>query len=238
MEAYRLLWRQRDELLRLGLAPVLASFILDCLTSDTTAEPTRSLSWLANIFPMTLFSVHWHRLVLLGQAQAASGLGIRWERRETRFLVRWLLLGVGVAVVLAIPVTLAERLAHQSALGYPIFGAIMLFAIFLTLRFSLALTAIAVDAPYSFAKSWSDTAGCGFQLLASTLLSNLPVFVCLFVVDAIASSIGLAQAAPLSFMLLDNAALYLALAAYTTVLSLAFRRATGWPHPSGAASAV
>ena len=232
-EAYRLLWGSRDDLLRLGVAPVLVSFVLEWLAHRLSPGLIVLLLALATMLPLTLFAVNWHRLVLLGPAQAAAGLGVRWERRETRFLYRTLLLALGVAVVMVVPTLLAMGLLQRSPLGYPIMGAIAFVGLLLSLRFSLVYPATAVDERYGFAQSWSDTSGCGFQLLAGVVLASVPIWLAFYALRLIAMGTGLAAAAPLSLLLLDHAGDYVAAAAYLTVLSLVFRRQTGWPTMQG-----
>ena len=52
---------------------------------------------LLGLVPAALFSCNWQRALLLGGA-AAPGLGLRWGRRETRFLAATILIGVAMMV--------------------------------------------------------------------------------------------------------------------------------------------
>jgi hypothetical protein len=172
--------------------------------------------------------VSWHRLVLLGPQATAGGLGLRWQGRETRFLVQSLLLGFGIAIVLMVPVMMVLHLLQDSPLVFAAMAALALAAIFLWLRLGLIFPAIAIDHPYRLAQSWSDTAGCGIQFVIAVLAASLPIFLALQIVMAIAFSMGLDRAAPYAMLFLTAAGSYLSAAAAFTVIALVFRRLTGW----------
>ncbi len=230
VESYRLLWRERDELVRLGLLPVLVTFLLTVLEVQTTGAGTMSLIRLLALAPLTLFAVNWHRLVLLGSESVPGSFGLRWESRETRFLVQGALLSLGIGFVLLTPGMAALHLLQQPPMTYAVMAALALAFILLWLRLGLIFPAIAVDHPYRMAQSWRDSAGCGFQFLAAVLVASMPVLIALQVFIELAYGIGLGRAAPYAVLFLSTGASYLSAAVLFTVMSLVFRRLTGWPN--------
>ncbi|HLB80766.1 MAG TPA: hypothetical protein VJJ77_09690, partial [Dongiaceae bacterium] len=178
-EAYRLLWAYRWELVRLGLIPVSLSFLLAAIVGMLPAGGIAVAASAADLVPLTLFAVNWHRLVLLGPRRAAAGLGMRWGRRETTFLLRSLLLGFGIGAAMVVPLLAISAALQRSPAGLPILGLAIVAAVLLSLRLSLAFPAIAVDLPYGFRRSWNDTAGCGLRLMAAMLATSAPLWAAL-----------------------------------------------------------
>lgn len=229
IETYRLLWARRDDLIRLGLAPTLASFLLAIVATGLPLDGTMLVIWLANLLPLTLFTVNWYRLSLLGPAASAPGLGLTWEGRKTRFLIVNLLLVIGIVLALAVPAVVINGLLQQSVPGYAAMIALMLVGFYLYLRLGLVLPAITVDHPYRLAQSWRDTVGCGFQLLVATVAAVLPILVVQQIFFALALGIGLVSAAPYAVAFLGTVPTYVWSAAATTMIALVFRRRTDWP---------
>ena len=226
-ETYRLLWAYRWEAVRLGLVPVSVSFLLATIVGVLPEGGIAVAAALADLVPLTLFAVNWHRLVLLGPGQAAAGLGVRWGARETTFLVRSLMLGFGIGAVMGVPLLAISAVLQRTPVGLPILGLVIVAAVFLSLRLSLVFPAIAVDLPYGFAQSWKDTAGGGLRLLAAMLAASAPLWAALLLFVASAGVSGLAGAAPFAVLFLDRAGGYVVAAAGLTVLSLVFRRRAG-----------
>jgi hypothetical protein len=228
-ETYRQLWARRDDLIRLAIVPTLASFLLAILASGLPLDGTMLVIWLANLLPLTLFTVNWYRLSLLGPAGGAPGLGLSWEGRKTRFLIVNLLLVFGIVLVLAIPAVIIDGLLHQSVPGYAAMIVLVLVGFYLYLRLGLVLPAITVDHPYRLAQSWHDTAGCGLQLLVATVAAVLPILLVQQMFFALALGTGLVSAAPYAIAFLGSVPTYVWSAAATTMIALVFRRRTDWP---------
>ncbi|MEX2009450.1 MAG: hypothetical protein WEC41_04590, partial [Dongiaceae bacterium] len=203
-EAYRLLWAYRWESVRLGLVPVSVSFLLATIVGVLPEGGPAVAAALADLIPLTLFAVNWHRLVLLGPSQAAAGLGVRWGVRETTFLVRSLALGFGIGAIMAVPLLAISAALQHTPVGLPVLGLVIVAAVFLSLRLSLVFPAIAVDLAYGFAQSWKDTAGRGLRLLAAMLAASAPLWAALLLFVGLAEASGLADAAPFAVLFLDR----------------------------------
>jgi len=228
-ETYRLLWARRDDLVRLGLVPTFASFLLAVLAGGPPSIASIMLVWLINLLPLTMFTVNWYRLSLLGPAGAVPGLGLSWDGRKTRFLLVNVLLFLGIGAVLAIPAMIVGSLFQQSLPGYAATMAVLLIGLYLWLRLGLVLPAITVDYPYRMTQSWSDTAGYGFAYLGAALAAVLPIVIAQQIFFAVVMGTGLIDAAPYAVAFLGSIPTYLWSAAAATLVALVFRRLTGWP---------
>jgi len=228
-QAFALLWRYRDEWLRLALAPVVLSFLLAVFVFLTRNQGVGLIASFVNMAPLALFAVSWHRLVLLGPRAIAPGLALVWSARETRFFVRALLFTVGLSLVAAAPAFLFARMMQGSPSGALLLVAVALGLLLVAMRVGLAFPATALDRAYGFAQSWRDTAGCGLPLLGIVVLTGLPFALGVLLFHLLATSIGLARAAPYAMLFVEQAAGYLATAAMATAVSLAYRRLAGGP---------
>lgn len=128
----------------------------------------------------TVLAVACHRLVLLGPTASTLSPALRWGARETRFLLRLLVLGVLYSVIqLAVTLvvlnflTLSFRVMSRQpgSAGMDVgwlrpgeYLALLISTSFLA-RLSLALPATALDVPTSFREAWRLSAGNGWRLL-------------------------------------------------------------------------
>jgi hypothetical protein len=232
-QALSLLWRLRDDLLRLACVPFVATFAASALAAIWPGAFTRLVAVLASIALLMLFSVAWLRLLLLGPAAAGTGMPLRWSRRETTFLLRWVAVNLVPAIGAAVPLSLLLLDEGRSAtlLGVLLIAAIVFAAMLIQARLSLVLPAVAVDHAYRLADSWRDTADCGVALLISLVLTNLPILICAFGLELVATATGLARAAPYTLMAVEGGLSYAAFGASLAVYSIAFRVRSGWPGP-------
>jgi hypothetical protein len=220
---YRLLWALRDELLRLGIVPLAISFALSLPIRLWPTDKLASLTTLAQVVPMALFSVAWLRLVLLSPAAAESGLTLQWGERETRLLIRLVQLFLAAGLPTAIMVLLI--LPHTGGIvALLVFLAIIIVAQFVFLRWALVLPAAAVDHPGSFARSWAATTDCGLQMIGITILINLPILA----LDFLAWQSGLLAAFPYFTLLLEDIGFYIGHAGLLTLLAFVFRSRSDW----------
>jgi hypothetical protein len=217
------LWLNREAWLRLALVPAMLSFALGVTLEAIDNRDLALFVSVADILPLTLFSVSWHRLMLLGPQGAPGGLGATWEARHTRFLGRTLVLGLGLGLIAVAPaLILVEVMGSIPVIAMPLLGMIVVMLLVAT-RLSLVFPAIAIDRGYGFFDSWRDTAGHGFRIVGLILATQAPFWLAMVALRLIATDTGLAQAAPYTLALVQEAGNYLAAAGGVAVLSLAFR---------------
>jgi hypothetical protein len=249
--AWRLLWTNRDDLLRLAIVPAGLSFALDLVAlaleggsaeTSAAADP-RAGFWLilvAKIVLATLFSVSWLRFLLLRGERNRRDFGMRWTRRHTTFLWRNLVLILCFTTIVVLVAALtggALSMGRAAALeasgaGAFVVGLVLLAGTYICFRLSLIFPAIAVGQAYGFAQSWRDTAGVGLQLVlifGLILASGLLPFVLLVEIGA---ATGFLAAAPFTATLVQTAFGFVLTAATLNVLAIAFGRLSGWRDPS------
>ncbi|HXE17279.1 MAG TPA: hypothetical protein VN632_08615 [Stellaceae bacterium] len=140
------------------------------------------------------FSVGWHRAVLLGDGHATALDALRFKRREFRFLLYIIAVGlvwIGVALAGSIIVfaLTAAATSGQSILhsfegkpsgGFAIAVAALFLGVFVALpflaRLTLGLPAIAVEEPRGvFGRSWHRGWGNGWRLIWGPVFCSLPL---------------------------------------------------------------
>lgn len=262
------LWTHRDDLLRVAAVPALATFGLNLILDwqfgfgahgDPLNPPQMGvgaflvllLAWL----PMTLFSVNWMRVLLLGD-EAVGGLGLRWGMRETIYLIRvvTILIGAMVAGVIGSLPAIVAAVAIGFATGAigtvvgpgvgasPAVGILiaMLVAVpmlvvefYVMFRLLLALPAAALDRPRGLRLSWTVMRGSVLRLLVAYLLVVIPPYLAVFVVQLLLGTAGLFEIAPFSAQLIGTLLGFIVAAAGSSVLAIAYRRLIG-TAPGGA----
>jgi hypothetical protein len=167
--AYRVLWRGRAELLRVAAVPVAIILLIEVAVRWQAGNILSVGLGLLSVPLGILMAVNWLRVLLLGSG-SVSGLGARWGERETRFLLRWLvvsLVSFAPSLALCLPVILVMMLLGQDirnpglatqAMLLPIFIGAMSVCAYVLLRYSLALVAAAIDAPGTLTGSWATSA--------------------------------------------------------------------------------
>lgn len=248
--AFQLLWQQRDDVLRLGLAPALLCFggvlfgredlqaLVDTMNllatspaggSPYDALPADVLSGIMVMFGILLLgyclmTVNWLRFVLLGP-MAAIGLGLTIGRPHWAYLLAFtglLLAGGFAAMVASMPVSLLPGILGQIAVI-----AIFVVGLVTGARFIPFLVAIAVGQRISLQQSWVTSRGNGVPLITALVLAWAPFMVAAFAVNGLLEAIGFATAAPaakLFIMALIEAASWVAQAG---VLATAYRHMVG-----------
>lgn len=151
------------------------------------------------------FSVAWHRVVLLGEVHSSFLDAVRFKRRELRFFLYLLGLGlltcavffgatlIGLAYAVGIKAIAGQSPTHffTSALYKLAVPAAILIGILVVLpyvtRFSLGLPAIAVEEPSGvFGRSWERGWRNGWRLVWGPLFCSIPLGI-------VASLFGLGQ---------------------------------------------
>ena len=145
----------------------------------------------AYLGPLVMLFVGLFRMGMFGIRDGGGWFGLRWSRRETRVLLRGVLIGLMlwiasyalfmfagpiIAIFLAIGATPGP---NQTIDPRPIFLglAVVLSPIgYLAMRFSLYVCAPAVDDDLGLRDSWALTRGNGWRMFAIGLLVVAPVY--------------------------------------------------------------
>lgn len=248
--AYRVLWHGRDELLRVAAVPFGLILMLKVLASWVLPDPSPGIGpadfWSALLVLLSiplgvLMAVNWLRALVLG-GRTVPGLGLRWGRRETRFLLRWLaicLAGFAVLLVFVVPFVLALLVLHQIG-GVPevvvqlaplLIGTVTMpiYAV-ITLRLSLALVTAATEAPGSLRDSWMATRGLGGRLLLAGIAVVGPFYLLAYLAPPLLHVSRVEAAVPLSSLLLQVLLAMLTYAAGLALVSVIYRRLLPQPQ--------
>jgi hypothetical protein len=253
---FQLLWQQKDDVLRLGLVPVLLcfagflfghdDFIVLMRTMNAVAASVRSgapdptissyavlsAGTMGAVLVMSgillvaysLMTVNWLRFVLLGPMNAV-GLGLNIGRPHWHYLLSF----VGLVLV----GTICLMVLSRAAALLPVFvGQIAVIAIFIgTLlvgaRFVPFLVSIAIGQPMSLRESWTIARGNAVSLVVALLLTWAPFMVALYLVTAILSVFGFAQAAPVAMQFIIALFQVAAWTGQAGVLATAYRHMVG-----------
>jgi len=258
-EVFHFLWDNRLDLFRMLAAPVFALSILHMVLAAVfkgyTASETGGISavqFLALVvgiaLPMAfyvMFAVAWHRRCLRPEEQTTILTALKWDRRKTLFLFRFILISV-VSFIGALPVLIISGIIGMtgaggmavSGVGGPGTAVFMMQALKLILivvallvqvRLSLLLPATALDQRLTLMEAWVISRGNSWRLLAVLLLSIAPAMVIVVLVasaiSAIAQATGLGGTLTFQFIirLAFNFAYYIVIAASVSALSMSYR---------------
>lgn len=213
--------------------------------------------------PYVLFSVAWHRLILLGPEAGRPTLLPRWRQRHWRslgYVILVILMGYGLILLALIPLAIVWAVvaigasgAGSTALDLAIFAYLLLLLTLLGYfyaRWSLVFPALAVDEAFGLRDSWRLTRGQALRVMMAAVLVMLPYLLAMLVAGpvyvgllAVAGSamgtggMALSSLVGLSVLLLLFAYLaiaYLGLALMVTLVTVAFRLVSGWVPPTQA----
>jgi hypothetical protein len=230
-------WAQRDELLRLGVVPLaallailvplstIAEAVRGSMTPDGVGDPDLLIQVLmlgiAYGFVVAAFSVNWLRQLTLG-TKAAPGLGLGLNMRHVRFFCA--VLAIAMAAILPMMVLLPVLVTLLEGNSATLAGVTLVFVVWAALiaRLSPSWIGIAIDAPIRLSLAWRRTAGQGFKLVVAMLAIAVAAIVAHFVVGMIFMLTGLAQLAPMTYLLTTATINLIAVAAVLAVLVTAF----------------
>ena len=246
--ATRTLFAQRNQFLRIGVLATLGFFVIAILLQSphvAASEPgkeqaSRGLYFLAAVLDsllVSVFSVAWHRLTLLGPQSLPSGIGMRLQGRELLYWGRfWLLvlfaiLGIGLMDFIGSLIASAGRLSHTGLGGIVLIGSALVVP-YACARWSPVFAATSIDQEFSFVKAWRATAGSGMRLLGLYLLAGLSAFGMLGVFHWIGMALGLAERAPYAQLFLRDLLDCAILAIWVTTNALVYRRLSNPGAPS------
>jgi hypothetical protein len=249
LAACRLVARLRGELMRVGLVMLFGSFVLNVLalnyvwpmitatTIDAEGNPvidprlpgSMLLMALIEFLIMTVFSVGWHRVILLGSQQAGGGLGVQLGGRELRSLLKLGVCLLASFVLAGFLSTIETAIAVR--LGVSAFGALLLSYLivipviaFVAGRLGPSFAALAIDEPAAFSRALQLTAGNGARLLVIYLLAGFGWIAASLLLDVLAEVLGLGQIAPYALMFLSAVLSTALLAVLVTINALVYRQ--------------
>ena len=190
----------------------------------------------------SVFAVAWHRFVLLRRRDSFTPAQFRLGPREIKFFL--------YVVLLSLPWYVSAGLTGEMTTSpepSPILVLAMLVvfvgAVFAWLRLSFILPATAIDAEIGLGGAWHATWGVSWRILWATVLVGIPWGI---VIGIIMGALGqetylrLISGAGQGYYLvagIQSILGFLAYALMVSVLSLAFRRHTGWSPDATAANA-
>jgi hypothetical protein len=222
---FQVMWQQKDDVLRLGLIPVLlcfAGFLFgqdDLLvfiqtrnaaaanaqssTADAAVDPYAMLSpgTVGGIFVMLAVVLAAYALITVNWLRfillgPMSAVGVGLNVSRPHW--RYLVAFAGLVLIGTFVVTVATM---PASLLPGIIGQIVVIAIFIgTLlagaRFIPFLVSIAISQPMRLHESWASSRGKAVSLVVALVLAWIPFMVGAFVVKGILEIVGFAQVAP------------------------------------------
>ncbi len=223
-------WLERRNFLSLALPGIAVLAILRTLTNlfgtGGLVNPA------ASIAAWVLFAVAWHRSYLVPNEVTTVRAALRWGRRQTRFFL--LAVGVGVLVVIVptVPINIIGTSLFVSLFGEA--WQMLLLAIYLSMlliyaRLSLLFPSIAVDHRMSFSECWRFTRGNSWRLALIIFLIAAPIWVVTFLIrvtiPAIFDLLELSESLTAHFAgaLLDEALWFIGIAVAVSALSISYR---------------
>ncbi len=266
-EVLQFLWANRPDLVRMIAAPVLALSILHMALATVfkdyaaaKADGITMLQFFALVVAIALptvfyvmFAVAWHRRCLRPEEQTTILIALKWDRRKTLFLFRFILISV-ISLIAALPVLIVSGIVGMTgAGGLAVSGAggpttadlivqviklLLLFVVMLVqVRLSLLLPATALDQKLTLMEAWVIGRGNSWRLLAVLLLSVAPAMVIVLLVGSAVGAISHATGlgALLTFRFIGQLALdfasYIVVAASVSALSMSYRALRQRPSP-------
>jgi hypothetical protein len=224
---FQLMWQQKDDVLRLGLVPVLLCFagflfgqddlhvFVQTMNEIAAGASTGTAGSAANPYAMLPAEALGGMAVMFLILLAAYGLmTVNW----LRFVllgpmaavgvgltigwphVRYLVSFVGLVLVGSLVVTVASMPASllPGVVGQIVVIAIFVAALLAGARLLPYLVSIAVGQPMRLQESWAIARGNAVSLVMALALAWIPFMIGAFVVNGILAIVGFAEAAPVA----------------------------------------
>lgn len=224
-EAYQHVARSLGALVFLAALPAALRFAAEIFVWAAFPAPLSPLTQITMLMLTTLlmatFSVAWHRFTLLGEVNKQQVWQFVFERREALFFL--------YSLVLMVPIMLAALSARAAPEDGSLMPPILMgLAVFVFLRLSMLLPAIAVDGDCDPRSAWALTRGQFWRLFATMILVALPVELLALLILVLLSSdttVVLLLARAIAIVLE-----FFITAIVVTALSLIYRRLAGPPN--------
>ena len=263
-DAFRFVWSERRDFVALATLPVVVLAILAVVlaiflpSSDAelrqlaegeteAAFPALTLGQSAAVFVNAVasialyatFAVAWYRKLLVPGESTTVGAALRWGRKQTRFLVLWLLVSVLASLPVMLVALTTALTATPGALAFspPLLIGALVGGFYVYGRIVPVLPAAAVDRTLGIPACWQLTKGKGWRLLAITILPLVPALFLQFVIGtsywSLVTSLGFAPSLSATFVaaLIQQATTYIGVALTVAALSLAYRNLTAGGPP-------
>lgn len=178
----RTFWR----IAALPMASYYSAFVIVHVAID---EQVAGSEWTGDLLDILLFIlllpfiVAWHRFVLLGPNSVVGHRGLRYGRREGKFLLVFLSFGLFLGILQFIILVNAAQAAHgggvRPQIGLDIILFVIIFLIVLSpiFRLFLVLPSIALDKGASLRNAWKLTKGNTIRITAVFAFAVSPVLV-------------------------------------------------------------
>ena len=252
-EAVAMTLSHRRDLLRVGLVFIIGFFALGIVflnyllpmfpqtmlggataVSQPPIDPRLPsavlIIFVIEILLFTVFSVGWHRAVLIG---AERGQGAQLGGRELRYFGRfWLctaLCIVAIFIVAFIEEFIGAALhADPQSLMWGAEFANLLVAAYIFSRLGPSFAALSVDAPMTFRQSWIVTKGNGLRILLVNVLATASGLLLNVAIGLLLNLLGLGELAPYTVVLIGALTLCALVAVIVSANTIIFRQLTGW----------
>lgn len=247
MAAFRRVWEERDDLLRLAAGPVIVSFginlwaqsvaepIFDILRSGQQPDPAdldkvmgqmalpifvgSIISW---CLPL-MFSANWMRHMILG-AGAVPGLGITPARRHFRLILMSFALHLAWMLVMLLGLVVLFLASASMAVMFAASIISMIWFVIIVVRLTPVWVGIAIDAPMRLQDAWQRTQGNGIKMAVCFLMVFFSLSLLQLIFVSLSISMGIVDAAPLALSFVSIVIQFVMVAIISTILTLAYPR--------------
>lgn len=243
MAAFRRVWAERDDLLRLAAVPVAVSFALYLWVQDSLGEAMLTITpgqqpdpetmmamqkpillyGLASLCILGIFQANWMRCLMLGR-NAVGGLGLNLGRRHFRLVLLAIGLQILATLILSIALTLATILVPSDAVQFAIFILGFIGYVVAAARLAPAWVGIAIDAPMKLGDVWRRTNGFGIRLAVALVIVSFLLFVLQMAFFWLSLGLGVSELAPLALNFISVVIQFIMFAAIGAVFVLAYPR--------------
>lgn len=243
MAAFRRVWAERDDLLRLAAVPVAATFAVYLWVQDSLGEAMLAIQpgqqpdpetmaalqgpillyGLASLCILGVFSVNWMRCLVLGH-DAVGGLGLAIGRRHVRLVLLAIGLQILATLLLSVALVVAVHIVPANAVVFAVFVLGIIWYLIAAARLAPAWVGIAIDAPMKLAEAWRRTRGFGIKLAVALVIVSFLLFVLQSALFWLSLGLGVTELAPLALNFISVVIQFVMFAAIGAVFVLAYPR--------------
>lgn len=243
MAAFRRVWHERDDLLRLAAIPVIVVFLMYLWLQRSTEtiltpiapgqqpdpEAMQALqapfmlyafgSWCVT----AVFSANWMRVLMLGNG-AVGGLGLALGRRHFRMLLLSVGLQIAAGLLFTVLLFVVMMIAPSTAVLFALTILFVIWYVIIVVRLCPVWVGIAIDAPMPLRESWRRTEGTGIKLAVSLIVVSFVLLLMQLLFFNLSLGLGVTDAAPLALSFISVVVQFIMFAAIGTVFVLAYPR--------------
>lgn len=243
MAAFRRVWEERDDLLRLAAAPIAVTFGISLWAQDgmkevlsaiqpgqqpnpeaiSALQSTLLLYGFASLSILGIFLVNWMRCLILGPG-AVGGLGLNLGRRHFRLILIAACLQIVATFMLSVILMIATMIVPTDAVAFAVLILGMIWYLIAVARLAPVWVGIAIDAPMKLAEAWRRTLGYGIRLAVALVIVSSLLFVLQMGLLGLSLNLGVMDLAPLALNFISVVIQFVMFAAIGAVLVLAYPR--------------